>query len=342
MSERARTVYVGVGDWSGDTGKIHVMGLDLETAGLEPRQELAAGGVAAFMARSADGQFLYVADEAKATLSSYAIDAGTGQLSLLNTVSSAGHPVYLTLDAKGHSLVTCFFAEAKTEVFAIQADGTIGASSCLMDSGKESHATVFDPSYRFLFVPTRGDNWVAQYSFDASARKLTPNAPPHIAAAAGAGPRHLAFHPDGRFAYLVNELDLTLSSYVLDPSSGTLTLLQGGLNAAPPGTSGGAAADIHVHPSGKFLYVSNRQADASNLAIFAVDPASGRVQLLGHELTHGRTPRNFALDPEGRLLIVGNQDSKEIALFRVGAGGGELTYLRSQPVAASPFFIGIY
>lgn len=337
-----RTLYVGVGGWSGDTGKIHVLGLDIETAGLEPRQELAAGGVAAFMARSTDGRFAYVADEARATLSSYAIDADTGQLSLLNTVSSAGHPVYVALDASGRSLVTCFFAEAKTEVFAIEADGSLGASTCLVESGKESHSTVFDPSNRFLFVPTRGDNWIAQYSFDALARELNPNAPPHVAAVPGAGPRHLAFHPNGRFAYLVNELDLTLSSYTLEPASGTLTLLEGSVDAAPPGSSGGAAADVHVHPGGEFLYVSNRQEDASNLAIFAVDPASGRVQLVRHELTRGRTPRNFGLDPEGRLLIVGNQDSNEIALFRVGAGGGELTYLRSEPVSAGPFFIGIY
>lgn len=337
-----RTLYVGVGGWSGDTGKIQVFGLDVETAGLEPRQELAAGGVAAFMARSTDGRFAYVADEARATLSSYAIDADTGQLHRINTVSSAGHPVYVALDASGRSLVTCFFAEAKTEVFAIEADGSLGASTCLVDSGKESHSTVFAPGDHFLFVPTRGDDWIAQYSFDLLARKLTPNAPPHVLATAGAGPRHLAFHPNGRFAYLVNELDLTLSSYTFDPASGTLALLEGGVDVAPPGTSGGAAADIHVHPGGEFLYVSNRQEDASNLAIFSVAPESGRVRRVGHEPTRGRTPRNFGLDPEGRLLIVGNQDSNEIALFRVGAGGGELMYLRSEPVAAGPFFIGIY
>lgn len=341
MSERARSVYVGAGSWDGDNGKIQVFSLDVETAGLELRQELAAGGVAAFMARSSDGRVLYVADEAKALLSSYSIDPASGQLSLLNRVSSAGHPVYLSLDGSGRSLVTCFFAEAKTEVFEIQADGSIGASCCLVDSGKESHSTVFDPSYRYLFVPTRGDNWIAQYGFDALSRQLTPSVPPRLAAAPGAGPRHLAFHPNGRFAYLVNELNLTLTSYGLDASSGTLSALQEAVPTAPAGTSGGAGADVHVHPGGKFLYVSNRQGDASNLAIFAVE-ASGRVSSVGHELTRGRTPRNFALDPEGRVLIVGNQDSAEVAVFRVGLGGGELTYLRSQSVAPGPFFVGIY
>lgn len=342
MGESARTVYVGCGGWSGDGGKIQVFDLDMETAGLELRQELPAGGVAAFMARSADGHVLYVADEAKGLLSSYAIDRGSGELSRTSTVPCAGHPVYVTLDASGRSLVTCFFAEAKTEVFALEPDGTLGASACRVDSGKESHSTVFDPSYRFLFVPTRGDDWIAQYAFDAVSRRLTPNTPAVVAAAAGAGPRHLTFHPNGRFAYLVNELDLTLSSYTFDASSGTLAPLQGALATAPAGRSGGAGADIHVHPGGKFLYVSNRQEDASNIAIFAVDSTSGRASIVGHEPTRGRTPRNFGLDPAGRLLIVGNQDSNDLALFRVGAGGGELTYLRSQPVAPSPFFVGIY
>jgi 6-phosphogluconolactonase len=342
MNDGARTVYVGAGSWSGDTGKIQVFSLDVETAGLELGQELEAGGAAAFMARSSDGRMLYVADETKGLLSSYAIDADTGHLSRINTLPCAGHPVYVALDGSGRSLTTCFFEEGKTEVFAIEADGALGASSCIVASGKESHCTVFDPTYRFLFVPTRGDNWIAQYRFDAVTRQLTPNDRARVPEAPFAGPRHLAFHPNGRFAYLVNELDLTLSSYACDPTSGTLARLQGNVPAAPAGSTGGASADIHVHPGGKFLYLSNRQGDESNLAIFAVDATSGEVSLVGHELTRGRTPRNFALDPEGRLLIVGNQDSAEIAVFRVAAGGGKLSYLRSQPVAPGPFFVGIY
>jgi 6-phosphogluconolactonase len=338
----ARTVYVGSGDWSGETGKIQVFELDPERGRLELRQELAAGGVAAFMARSPDARTLYVADETKGSLAAYAIAPETGQLSPRNQVQTAGHPVYVALDPRGGSLSTCFFEEARTEVFAIEADGSIGKSACLVDSGRESHCTVFAPSGRFLYVPTRGDNWVAQYRFDASTRNLSALSSPHVSELAGAGPRHLAFHPNGRYAYLINELTLTLSVYAFDAEQGTLSALQRQLDAAPAGVIGGAAADIHVHPNGRFLYVSNRQEDQSTLALFALDPESGRARLIGHESTRGRTPRNFGLDADGRILIVGNQASHDVAVFKIKDDGGALDYVASQPVAPGPFFIGIY
>lgn len=347
-----RTVYVGCGDWSGETGKIQVFSLDLERLTLELRQELEAGGVAAFMARSGDGRTLYVADETQGFLSSYAIAADTGELSLRNRVSSAGHPVYVALDRRGSALTTCFFAEGRTQVFAIEPDGSLGASVCLVDSGRESHCTVFEPRGRFLFVPTRGDNWVAQYRYEPerheSARQesggstLVPLDPAHVMEAEGAGPRHITFHPNGRYAYLVNELSLTLSVYAFDAESGQLSPLQRGLSAAPAGASGGSSADIHVHPNGRFLYVSNRQDERSNIAIFALDPGSGHARLCGHEPTRGRTPRNFALDAAGRVLIVGNQSSSDVALFRIVADGERLEHVSSRSVPPGPFFIGIY
>jgi len=338
----ARTVYVGSGDWSGETGKIQVFTLDPERAQLELRQELEAGGVAAFMARSPDGRTLYVADETKGLLSSYAVEPGSGQLRLKNTVNTAGHPVYVALDPRGATLTTCFFEEARTQVFALEADGRLGDSTCLVDSGRESHCTVFDPSGRFLFVPTRGDNWIAQYRFDSATRKLSPLASAHVPELAGAGPRHLTFHPNGRYAYLLNELTLTLSVYAFDTERGTLSAVQREVASAPVGVSGGAAADIHVHPGGRFLYASNRQGDQSTLAIFALDPESGHARLLGHESTRGRTPRNFGLDADGKILIVGNQASHDVALFRIRDGGGALEYVASQAVAPGPFFVGIY
>jgi 6-phosphogluconolactonase len=347
MVDRRRSVYVGSGSWSGETGKIQVFSLDVEALSLSSVQLLDAGGVAAFMARSSDGRRLYVADETKGLLSSYAIDPATGALELTSSVSCAGHPVYVALDGTGSALLTCFFEEAKTQVFRIAADGTLGASACLVESGRESHCTLFDPSHRFLFVPTRGDNWIAQYRYDAAQQSLTPNEPAHVAEAPGAGPRHLAFHPNGRWAFLVNELSLTLSVYAFDPERGTLRPTLRDVSVVPPGSvspggGGASAADIHVHPSGRFLYVSNRQGDQSNIAIVSVDAQSGAVSVIGHEPTRGRTPRNFALDADGRILIAGNQDSSDIALFQVDASSGRLTFVRSVPVAPGPFFIGIY
>jgi 6-phosphogluconolactonase len=342
MNERRRSVYVGSGNWGGDTGKIQVFSLDMETADLELLQVLGAGGVAAFMARSPDGRRLYVADESRAQLSSYAVQSGTGRLELQNQVSCAGHPVYVAVDARGQALVTCFFEEGKTQVIRIAADGSLGESAQVIESGRESHCTAFDPSQTFLFVPTRGDDWVAQYRYDSSRQRLEPNEPAQVREAPGAGPRHLTFHPNGRWAYLVNELSLTLSVYGFDAEHGTLRPSARDIALALPGSSGGSAADVHAHPNGKFLFVSNRQGDQSNIAILGVDEASGKVEVLGHELTHGKTPRNFALDPDGRILIAGNQESNDVAVFRVDPRFGSLTFVRSIAVAPGPFFVGIY
>jgi 6-phosphogluconolactonase len=339
MTEQTRTLYVGTGNWGKEIGKIQVFALDPATAELTLRQELEAGGIAAFMARSPNGRVLYVADEGKALLSSYAIDAASGQLTLLNRVSSAGHPVYVAVDETGRGLVTCFFAEAKTQVFSLNSDGSVGESAGVWDSGSESHCTVFAPGQRFLFVPTRGDNWIAQYLYDAATRQLTPNDPARVAEVPGAGPRHMTFHPNGQLAYLVNELSLTLSVYAFDAGTGTLRAVQRELSTACPGVSEGAAAHVQVHPGGRFLYVSNRQGEHSTLAIFALEASTGRATLLGHESTHGRTPRHFCLDAQGKLLIVGNQDSNDVAIFRVADGGQSLHYVRSYPVSPGPFFV---
>ena len=342
MVERRRSVYVGSGNWGGNTGKIQVFSLEVESAVLEPLQVLEAGGVAAFMARSPDGRRLYVADESEGTLASYAVAPSTGRLELLNQVRCAGHPVYVALDARGEALVTCYFEEAKTEVFGIEADGTLGACVCSVESGRESHCTAFDPSQRFLFVPTRGDNWVAQYRYEPGRKWLAANEPPVVREPDGAGPRHLTFHPNGRWAYLINELALTLTAYAFDAEQGTLRALFRDIAVAPPELVGGSAADIHVHPSGKFLFVSNRHGDRSSIASFVIDEQSGRVELVGHEPTRGKTPRNFALDPEGRLLIAANQESNDIAVFRVDPRFGSLTFVRTLAVAPGPFFVGIY
>lgn len=340
MSEATRFVYVGAGDWVGEKGKIQVYRLTRETAELSLIQEFAAGGIAAFMARSLDGRVLYVADEGRASLASYTIEPN-GKLRPLNQVTTAGNPVYVSVHSGGKSLATCFFNEGKTQIFALEPDGTLGASRGVYDSGRESHCTVFDPEGRFLYVPTRGDEWIAQYRFDAQSQRLEPTEPAHVRAPAGSGPRHIAFHPTRPFAYLVNELSLSLSVYALD-ARGALTPVQESVRTAPLGQSEGSGADVHVHPGGRFVYVSNRQADHSSIAILAIDPLSGRVSVLGHESTRGRTPRNFALDVSGELMLVANQDSNTLVSFAVDADTGGLKHLTTQPCAEGPFFVGIY
>lgn len=340
MSEATRIVYVGCGDWVGEKGKIQVYRLTLASGELALLQEFPAGGIAAFMTRSLDGRVLYVADEGRATLVSYAIEQD-GRLLPLNQVTTAGNPVYVALHPNGKAIATCFFNEGKTQVFALADDGSLGASRGIYDSGRESHCTVFDAEGRYLYVPTRGDEWVAQYRYDAQSQRLTPNEPAHVHAPAGSGPRHITFHPTRPLAYLVNELSISLSVYALD-ARGALSPVQESVRTAPLGQSEGSGADVHVHPGGRFLYVSNRQADHSTLAICAIDPLSGRVSVIGHEPTRGRTPRNFALDATGSSLIVANQDSNTLVSFAVDAESGSLKHLKTQPCAEGPFFVGIY
>lgn len=334
------TVVVGSGDWGGDTGKIQVFALDVEQGHLQLLQQLPAGGVAAYMAYSGDGRFLYVADETKGNLTSYRVDPSNQQLAFLNQVATQGRPVYVAMHRSARYLTTCFFEEAKTEVFEVREDGSLGQSVCCLDTGKESHCTVFDASHQFLFVPTRGANWLGQYRFDGSTGEITPNNPVRLEELEGAGPRHIVFHPAGEVAFLLNELSLTISVYSFDKVSGTFSVLQREVLSAPAEQSGGAAADIHVHPNGRYLYTSNRQGDASTLGIFEINAETRKLTLVGHELTRGRTPRNFAVNAEGTILIVGNRESQNVSMFRIEQEGAKLHFLGSQSVAPGPFYVG--
>lgn len=340
MSDETRIVYVGAGDWGKDAGKIQVFRLDGATGCLDLVEEHHTGGIASFMARSRDGRTLYVADEGRALIASYAI-GHNGTLAASGRLSTAGNPVYVAVHPRGDKLVTCFFNEGKTEVLGLEPNGALGKSLGVYDSGRESHSTVFDPSGRFLYVPTRGDEWIAQYRFDEASERLESLEPALVHAPQGSGPRHLAFHPSRPFAYLVNELSISLSVYAFDEASGVLTPVQEAVRTAPLGVSEGSGADVHVHPKGRFVYVSNRQHEHSSIAILGVDQLSGRVSVLGHEPTRGKTPRNFALDARGELLLVANQDSDTIVSFRIEPDSGALEYLATSRCASGPFYVRI-
>jgi 6-phosphogluconolactonase len=172
-------------------------------------------------------------------------------------------------------------------------------------------------------VADLGLDRVMIYRLDLERGALPPNDPPWTATAPGAGPRHIDFHPNGRHVFVINEIDSTLTAYDYDAARGTLGELQT-VSTLPEGFAGAnSTADVHVHPSGRFVYGSNRGHDS--LAIFAVDPATGRMSYVGHEPTHGRTPRNFAIDPTGAFLFAANQDSDTIVTFRVDQTTGALT-----------------
>ncbi|MBI4027205.1 MAG: lactonase family protein [Verrucomicrobia bacterium] len=284
------------------------------------------------------GRFLFVADFVEncdgrkgGAVCSYAIDAATGALRFLNRQSSEGMvPCYIGVSADGRFIQVANYGTGAVAVLPVAESGELGKAvavtehQSLAGDGKKkphAHSIVLDAANRFAFAGELGLDKVVMCRFDAATGKLTTAGA--WDAKAGAGPRHFTFHPNGRFAYLINELDSTVVAFAYDGATGALMELQT-LTTLPDGFTGtNYCADLHVHPSGKFLYGSNR--GHNSIAIFAIDTGTGRLQLAGHEATQGNFPRSFILDPTGAWMVVANEKSNTIFTFRVDADTGALS-----------------
>lgn len=189
--------------------------------------------------------------------------------------------------------------------------------------GPHPHSANPDAANRYLFVPDLGLDKIMIYRVDLTHGKLSPNDEPWARVKAGAGPRHFAFHPNGKYGYVINELDSTLTAFAYDDKRGRLTEVET-VSTLPENYKGrNHCADVHVSPSGKFIYGSNRGHDS--IVIFAINERTGRLTYVGHEPTQGKTPRNFAIDPTGTFLLVANQDSDTIVTFRIDRLTGKLS-----------------
>ena len=230
----------------------------------------------------------------------------------------------------------CWWRTIKAAAFAcfrfVRMDGwgkrptssSIVVRASIQDRQQSPHAHSFniDAGNRFGFVADLGMDKIMVYKLDLEAGKLLPNDVPWADTKAGAGPRHLDFHPDGRHAYVINELDSTVTAFDFEPEAGTLRAMQT-VSTLPEGFAGtSTCADVHVSPSGRFLYGSNRGHDS--IAIFAIDEDSGTLAVVGHQATQGQTPRNFAIEPAGNYLLAANQDSDTIVTFKVDKETGLL------------------
>ncbi len=267
---------------------------------------------------------------------SYTIDTTTGALTKLNARSTGGAgSCHITFDHAGAHILVANYHFGSTAVLPIAPSGMLGrASSFVKHEGKgpnaarqeaaHAHSANLDPSGRFLVVADLGQDKVIVYKYDAAAGTITPNSPDGVSMAPGAGPRHLSFHPNGRFAYVCNELDSTVTAMSYDASTGTFTKLDT-LSTLPSGpVEGNSTAEVRVHPSGKFVYVSNR--GHNSIACYSVDEKTGKLKPIGNMLTGGRTPRNFNFDPTGKFLVAANQDSSTITVFRLDPKTGLLSY----------------
>lgn len=293
-----------------------------------------------FLAIDPASAHLYAVSESTSRVGAYSIDAASGALTSLNDVASGGNgPAHVFVDRSGGSVLAANYGDGHVAVFKIQPDGGLATAHQTLLAGANAHQIITDPSNRYAFVPCLGSDWVAQYLFDASTATLTANAVPHLATVAGAGPRHLAFAPDGHFAYLLNEKSSTLSALSLDTGNGQLTEVQT-VSTLPANFSGtNTGAEVWVHPKGGFVYASNR--GDNSIATFARDTTTGKLTLVGHTKTGGSTPRDFTLDPMGRYIYVANQDSNSVVQLAVDATTGALAQTGTPVAVTSPTFVGI-
>jgi 6-phosphogluconolactonase len=221
-------------------------------------------------------------------------------------------------------------------VSSIGEDGVAGDPRHVLPAQPNAHAIRTDPSNRFVLNTSLGGDVVQQHRFDAATGALTPNEPSTVSVRAGAGPRHFVFHPDGRHAYLLNELDASVYVFAYDGDTGTLSELQV-VDARPPGfTDKPSAADLHATPDGRFLYASVR--NTSTLAAFRIDPDSALLTPAGH-FEMPRQPRGFHIDPSGRYLLCAGQLSHTLAVYAIDAPTGALTKLSEQPMGQGPNWV---
>jgi 6-phosphogluconolactonase len=333
---------VYVGTFSGASSKgIYAWRFDSTSGKMEPLGLVAETSSPSFLVVHPNRRFLYAVGRPTSpngpsigVVLAYAVDTATGSLKLLNTTSSRGvDPTHLSVDRKGEHLLVANYNSGSVAVLPILKDGSLGQASEFIQysgssvhpqrqQGPHSHAIDLSPDNRFAFVADLGLDKLFVYRFDSQRGKLTPNNPPSATLNPGAGPRHFAFHPGGRYVYVVNEIQSTLTTFSYDARAGALQELQTVTTLPADFTGSSTAAEVQVHPNGKFLYSSNRGHDS--IAVFSINAGTGKLTLVELVPSQGKIPRNFSLDPSGQWLIVGNQDSNSLAIFRVDQKNGTL------------------
>ena len=286
--------------------------------------------------------YLYAANEVgdhkgekSGGVSAFAIDRKTGKLTFLNEVSSrGGGPCHIALDKTGKYVLVANYDGGSVAVFPILPDGRLGEASSVVQhsghgpnaerqEGPHAHEIQVTRDNGFAIAADLGLDELLVYRFDAATGTLAANDPAFAKVDPGAGPRHFAFHPNGKFVYSLNEMGGSVTGFAYDARKGALRNLQT-ISSLPKDFKGkNDSAEIVVDASGKFLYASNRGPD--NIAVFTIDPAKGTLKLVEHVPTKGKTPRNFAIDPTGKYLFVANEESNNIAVFRVDPKTGRLT-----------------
>ena len=329
-------VYLGTSG-AGERDGIYIYRFQTQAAALEPVDVVLGIHNPSFLAIHPNRRYLYAIDEGgserpEAKVRAFAIDPASGRLTPINHAATGGQGLcHVIVDRTGRFVLAVHYSGGSVCVLPVRPDGGVDPPSDVVQHEGSSvhprqrsahpHAIQLDPAGRFAFVPDLGMDKIMIYRLTGDG-KLAANETPWAEVAPGAGPRHFAFHPGGRWAYVINELGSTVTAFNYDSQRGALVEFQT-ITTLPDGFTGeNYTAEIAVHPSGRFLYGSNRGHDS--IAIFAVDAGTGRLSPLGHEPTQGGHPRHFALDPTGTFLLAQNRDSDNVVLFRIDREAGLL------------------
>ena len=322
---------------------IYVVRLNADTGELSTPELAAEATNPSFLALHPNGRVVYAVNESNTiegsrggAVSSFTVEPSTGQLTKLNAESTgSGSLAHVAVDSTGRMVAAASYGSGYTVAFPLDAvgrlqphtgllrhEGPLGPKSDRQDK-PHGHSVTFSPDNRFAMVADLGLDRVLIFRADVSAGTLTPHDPAYAALAPGAGPRHSKFSADGKFFYVINELDATITAFRHDVSAGTLRPFQTISTLPPEYTGRKSTAEIRIHPSGRFVYGSNR--GHNSLAVFGIDDATGELTRIENVPTGGEIPRNFELTPDGAWLLCANQDSNNLTVFRVDPNTGRLT-----------------
>ena len=349
VSAESLDVYFGTYTASGNSSKgIYRSILNLETGKLSEPVLVAEAKNPSFLEIHPNGPFLYAVSETggDGTVSAYAIDEDTGSLNFINQQSSGGAgPCHVSIDHAGRNVLVANYGGGSVSVIPIKSNGELAkptgfarhkGSSVNLRRQKEPHAHSINvsPDNRFAFAADLGIDKIMIYRLDIEKGTIVAGDPPFAEVRPGAGPRHFTFHPNGKYAYVINELDCTMTAFTYDSASGALKEIQT-ITTLPNGFNGSnTCAEVRVHPSGKFLYGSNRGHDS--IVCYRVDLADGTLTLIEHETSDIKVPRNFNIDPTGRFCLVANQGMDNVVVFRINQETGALEPKDSRISIAKP------
>ncbi|MDQ2792671.1 MAG: lactonase family protein [Bacteroidota bacterium] len=349
-------LYIGTNQGGAQDSSILLYRVNASSGAFTKVSAQLGGASPTYLTLTPNHRFLYAVSETQTFrgapgggVSSFAIDPHSGALQLLGQQPSGGAaPCYISLDHTGKNALVANYVGGNVSLLPVAADGQLGPPTTDQHTGSgphknqtssHAHCLLPDPANKFAFAVNLGTDQVVGYRLDAPASRLARLPEPAFVAKPGAGPRHLTFLPNGKTAYLINELNSTVTTLAYDAATGHFRELQT-VSALPASYTGNnSCADVHVAPNGLFLYASNR--GHNSIAVFAIDSSNGTLVPIQDVDTQGKTPRNFALDPSGRLLLVANQNSNNLVSYRVDAFSGLLTPTGQQAVVPAPMFVGV-